>query len=82
MKDDDSPIIKEITIEFLGGKEIEEKAVLDRMKTKVGARLGAASLDSDLKNLNDFDLIERANFLSEPVEGGVRLIISVVAVKE
>lgn len=72
-------VIKDIDVQYVGGARVAEGAILANMKTAVGDSLDEAVLDEDLKRLYESDLVENVNFLQEPYDGGMRLIVMVEA---
>ena len=74
-----APIIKEIDIRPVGGARIADGVVLANMATAVGDALEHTVLDEDLKRLYASGLIDNVDFLQEPLDGGVRLIVMVEA---
>ena len=72
-------VIKDIDVQYIGGARVAEGAVLANMKTKVGDTLNESVLDEDLKRLYESGLVENVNFLQEPFNGGMRLIVMVEA---
>ncbi|MGI9244492.1 MAG: outer membrane protein assembly factor BamA [Verrucomicrobiales bacterium] len=72
-------VIKDIDVQYVGGARVAEGAVLANMKTSVGDSLDESVLDEDLKRLYESGLVENVNFLQEPYDGGMRLIVMVEA---
>jgi len=72
-------VIKDIDVQYVGGARVAEGAILANMQTAVGDTLDESILDEDLKRLYESELVENVNFLQEPYQGGMRLIVQVEA---
>lgn len=74
---EEPPVIKSISVRYVGSKLIAEQKVLSTISTKPGDRLSVYGLDDDLKKLHANGDIRNARFLSNKVSGGIDLIVVV-----
>ena len=72
-------VIKAIDVQALTGATVADGVILANMQTKVGDTLDDAVLGEDLERLQASGLVEMVDFLQEPLDGGVLLIVAVEA---
>ncbi|MDF1753878.1 MAG: outer membrane protein assembly factor BamA [Verrucomicrobiales bacterium] len=69
--------VKTIEVQYVGAKTVSEERILTRMSTKVGDSLSIAKVDEDVKTLYESGEVDNVRVLSEPQDGGVKLIVVV-----
>lgn len=74
---DESPLIKNIEVRYVGPAIFSRDKVLSLMSTQPGSRLSPLRIDQDIKRLHAAGEIANARVLSEKTEGGVNLIVVV-----
>ncbi|MGI9240255.1 MAG: outer membrane protein assembly factor BamA [Verrucomicrobiales bacterium] len=72
-------IIEDIQVQFAEEGLLAEEVVLANMEAAVGQAFDEGVLDKDLKRLYASGLVEKVEFLREPLRGGLRLIVVVQA---
>ncbi len=69
--------ISEVSIRYVGSKNVDEARLRNLMVTKAGAVYRAENLDNDIKTLFESGLIENVKFLAEAAGEGVRVIAEI-----
>jgi len=70
-------IVKSLDVQYVGNQTVAPDRIRSQMSTRVGDKLSATKLDKDVKNLYASGDVENVRVLSEPVSGGVALIVVV-----
>ena len=69
--------ITDISIQYAGAPTVDQAALIAQIRSKVGSELDAMEVEKDIKNLYSSGLVDNVRVLTEPNEGGVRVIFLV-----
>lgn len=69
--------ITNISIQYAGAPTVDQAALIAQIRSKVGSELDAMEVEKDIKNLYSSGLVDNVRVLTEPNEGGVRVIFLV-----
>lgn len=69
--------ITDISIQYAGAPTVDQAALITQIRSKVGSKLDEMEIEEDIKNLYSSGLVENVRVLTEPNEGGVRVIFLV-----
>jgi outer membrane protein insertion porin family len=69
--------ITDISIQYTGAPTVDEAALSTQISSKIGSELDAMEVEKDIKNLYSSGLVDNVRVLTEPNEGGVRVIFLV-----
>ena len=69
--------ITDISIQYAGAPTVDQAALIAQIRSKVGSELDAMEVEKDIKNLYSSGLVDNVRVLTEPNEGGVRIIFLV-----
>ena len=69
--------ITDISIQYAGAPTVDQAALSTQIRSKVGSELDAMEVEEDIKNLYSSGLVDNVRVLTEPNEGGVRVIFLV-----
>ncbi len=72
-----SPIVRDIQIEFAGPANIAKQRILANMRTAVGQPFSQLTVEDDIRNLYASGDISNVRIFSEPMNGGVRVVVVV-----
>jgi len=72
-----APTVKEIVIKNTGAGQVEEGFVLAQISLKPGAELDSSILNKDVKTLSASGRFSWVGVDIEPIDGGVRVILSI-----
>ncbi len=73
----DGPIVRDIQVEFAGPANIAKQRILANMRTTVGQPFSQLTVEDDIRNLYASGDISNVRIFSEPVAGGVRVVVVV-----
>ena len=73
----DDPIIKSISVRYVGTKTISKERILSQISAKVGEPLSVFRIDEDVRKMYDTGEVSNVRVLSEQAKGGVALIVVV-----
>ena len=69
--------ITDISIQYAGAQTVDRAALITQIRSKVGSELDAMEVEKDIKNLYSSGLVDNVRVLTEPHDGGVRVIFLV-----
>ncbi len=69
--------VRSIDVQFAGAAGISKERILANMQTKVGRPFSQAVVEQDIRSLYETGSVSNLRIFSEPVEGGVRVIVVV-----
>lgn len=73
-----TPIIMAIEVNYPNASEKEKKAVLTKIRAKVGLRYSDRVVEEDIRTLTKaIQDVKRVRIFGEPMDGGVRLIVAI-----
>ena len=70
-----SPIIREIDVQFVGPTTLSKQRVLDNLATKVGLPYNDRMVEEDIKSLYATGGVSNARIFAEPATGGLKVTV-------
>lgn len=71
------PVVREVSIEYVGPRTVAREIVLSNMRTTVGQPYSAASVEEDVKNLYATGFFTNLRIYDEPLADGVKVVVLV-----
>ena len=75
--DIEEEIVRAVEVRYVGPRTIDRERILGMISTRVGAPLSVETTERDIRTLVESGEVDNARFLSEPMAGGVRVIVVV-----
>ncbi len=73
----DNQVVRDITVQYVGPATVNEELILGNMKTTVGQPYNERFVEEDIRALFATEEISNVRIFSEPMTGGVRVVVVV-----
>jgi outer membrane protein insertion porin family len=70
-------VVKDVSVEYIGGQTVAPDRILSNMATKPGTVFSQAVVEDDIKNLYASGMVENIRFVTQPKGDGIKVIVVV-----